>query len=292
MRQQLLDARAKRGSGALENPDIKLQHLAMRAKQQKDGGGTKKLDKLEKSVAGAMGEKGALKLRQSLKALEDKALPGRLGALADQVNRLLPEGSEHYAKLGADVGKQVLMNNLNPVLAVSMAVKESAERLEKLKDWDKLSNKERVANMALLTSNMAEILGAVTPPPVNFGVQVMGAGMLLVGMASEHSDVVEDLAKVAGGAKMAEAGTQIAARVKDAWEELNDRLAAKKKPKLPRQVRSVIESEAWKQMKKHPAGRHVAEGTENVLYNLARRQEAFVASWDARFKRLLRRDKR
>jgi hypothetical protein len=236
-----------------------------------------------------MGEKGAVKLRQSLKALEDKALPGKLSALADSVNKLLPEGSEHYAKLGADVGKQVLMNNLNPVLAVSMAVKESAERLEKLKDWDKLSNKERVANMAMLSSNMAEILGAVTPPPVNFGVQVMGAGMLLVGLASEHSEAVEDIAKVAGANKVAEAGTQIASRVKNAWEELNDRLAAKKRPKLPRQVQSMIESEAWKQMKQNPAGRRVAEGAENVMYNLARRKEAFTASWEDRIQRLRRR---
>ncbi|MDB5101964.1 MAG: hypothetical protein JWM80_6385 [Cyanobacteria bacterium RYN_339] len=293
MRQALLDGRKKPGTGALENADIKLQHLAMRAKQQKGGpSGTKKLDKLERSVAGALGEKGALKLRQSLKALEDKALPGKLSALADQVNKLLPEGSEHYARLGAEVGKQVIMNNLNPVLAVSMAVKESADRLEKLKDWDKLSNRERVANMALLTSNMAEILGAVTPPPVNFGVQVMGAGLLLVGMASEHSEVVEDLAKAAGGGKVAEAGNQIASRVKNAWEELNDRLSAKKRPKLPRQVQSVLESEGWKKLKQHPTGQRIADGTENVLYNLARRQEAFSASWDARLDKLLKRKKK
>lgn len=283
--------RPRSPSGELTNPDIKLQHLAMRAKAK--GGNTRDLGKLQKTVEAALGEKGALRLGQSIKALEDKALPGKLSALAESVNKLLPEGSERYAKLGAEVGKQVLQNNLNPLLAISLSVKEVGERLGELEKWDELSNKERVANMAMLTSSMAEILGAVTPPPVNYGIQVMGAGMLLMGMAAEHSEVVEDVAKL-GGEKahkavstgMDGASGQIAGRVRQAWDELNDRLATKKKPRLPGQLQNVVDSDMWKSVKKHPVGQQFAEGTENVLYNLARRHEAFTASWDKRLEKL------
>lgn len=287
MRQQLLAKRGqpptRPGTAPLEGNDTKLQHLAMRAKA-KGSNGTRPLDKLEKSVEAVLGEKGAVRLRQSIKALEDKALPGRLGALADSINSLLPEGSERYLKLGAEVGKQVLQNNVNPVLAVGMSLKEAGERLKELEKWGELSNKERIANMAMLTSNLSEILGAVTPPPVNYGIQVLGAGMLLMGMATEHSECVEDLAKVTGADKLAKskATGPLASRVQEAWDELGERLKKKAKPRLPAQLQAVIESPMWKQAKQHPMGAKFAQGAENVLYNLARRKEAFEASWDHR----------
>jgi hypothetical protein len=277
------------GTKSLGAPNAKLQHLAMRAKAK--GTSTGSLDKLSKTIEAAIGQKGALRLRESIKALEDKALPGKLTALAATVNRLMPEGSAHYAKLGLEVGKQVVQNNVNPFFAVSMALHEIGERLGELDKWDELSNKDRIANMAMITSNVAEILGAVTPPPVNYGIQVMGAGMLLMGMATEHSEAVEDLAKVAVGEKGAkvvekgvnDASNQIANRVKNAWDELNDRLAAKKgKPRLPAGLQAMVDSKAWQSVKQHPVGARVTEGTENVLFNLASKREAFSASWDHR----------
>ena len=117
----------------------------------------------------------------------------------------------------------------------------------------------------------------------------------------EHAQkAVEEIAKVAGGEKAAkavekgysDASNHIASRVRGAWDELNDRLATRRKPKLPPHMQAMVDSAAWRTMKQHPVGQKVATGAENVLYNLSRRYEAFSASWEDKFSKAKKKRKR
>ena len=276
--------------------DMRLQHLAMRQAPR----GTGRLDpgdggaRLDRMVEAALGLDGAIALRQTIEALEDKTVSTKLTALTDRVTDMVP-GSEGMAKLGVDVGKRMLVNNLNPVLALSVAAKESAERIDTLKKWNDLTNKERMAATAGLSANLAEILGAVTPPPVNFGAQIAAAGLQLVSLATDHSDAIEDVATRAAGSEssrkvaseLSERGAVVAHQVKLAWEELGERIKTGKKlkPRAPKQLEQLFDSPRFKKMKKNPTTRAMAEGFENLTYNLTKKWDAQKASWAHRFRR-------
>jgi hypothetical protein len=293
-------------AGAAPN-DIRLQHLAMRRKQlgtgRLDGPGPDGHAKLEKMVEAALGAEGAISLRATIEALEDRAVSSKLAALTDRVSELVP-GNEGMIKLGADVGKRALVNSLNPVLALSIAAKESAEKIDTLRKWNDLSTKERMAATAGLSANLAEILGAVTPPPVCFGAQVAAVGLTLVSLATDHSDTIEDVAAKAAGAEtsrkvaseISERGAVLASQVKAAWGELGERLetikAGKKlRPRAPKQLQLVFDSKRFKKLKKNPTTRALAEGFENLTYNLTQRFDAQKASWAHRFEKMRRKDR-
>ena len=279
--------------------DIRLQHLAMR--QQPPARGTGRLDpaeaggaRLERMVEAALGFDGAIALRQTIEALDDKGMSAKLSNLTDRVTDLVP-GHEGVAKLGMDVGKRMLVNNLNPVLALSVAAKESAEKIDTLKKWNELSTKERMAATAGLSANLAEILGAVTPPPVNFGAQIAAAGLTLVSLATDHSDTIEDVANKAAtsesgrkvASELSERGAVVAHQVKLAWEELGERIKTGKKlkPRAPQQLQNLFDSPRFKKLKKNPTTRGLAEGFENLTYNLTKKWDAQKASWAHRFRR-------
>lgn len=312
-----LPAPPQRGTGQLsplppEGPgrppvapgDIRLQHLALRQQQQQQAQpvrGTGRLDpaeaggaRLERMVEAALGIDGAIALRQTIEALDDKGMSTKLSALTDRVTELVP-GHEGMAKLGVDVGKRMLVNNLNPVLALTVAAKESAEKIDTLKKWNELSTKERMAATAGLSANLAEILGAVTPPPVNFGAQIAAAGLTLVSLATDHSDAIEDVATKAAtsesgrkvASELSERGAVVAHQVKMAWEELGERIKTGKKlkPRAPQQLQNLFDSPRFKKMKKNPTTRALAEGFENLTYNLTKKWDAQKASWAHRFRR-------
>lgn len=279
--------------------DVRLQHLAMR--QQQPSRGTGRLDapeggqRLERMVEAALGLDGAIALRQTIEALEDKTVSTKLAALTDRVTELVPGQHEGVAKLGVDVGKRMLVNNLNPVLALTVAAKESAERIDTLKKWNELSTKERMAATAGLSANLAEILGAVTPPPVNFGAQIAAAGLTLVSLATDHSDAIEDVATKAAATEpsrkvaneLSERSAVLAYQVKAAWEELGERIKTGKKlkPRAPKQLEQLFDSPRFKKLKKNPTTRNLAEGFENLTYNLTKKWDAQKASWAHRFRR-------
>lgn len=277
--------------------DIRLQHLALR-QQQAQPRGTGRLDvgdvgpaKLEKMVEAALGLDGAIALRATIEALEDKTVSTKLTALTDKVTELVP-GHEGVAKLGVDVGKRMLVNNLNPVLALTVAAKESAEKIDTLKKWNELSTKERMAATAGLSANLAEIIGAVTPPPVNFGAQIAAAGLTLVSLATDHSDTIEDVAAKAASnentrkvaSELTERGAVVAHQVKAAWEELGERIktAKKARPRAPKQLQQLFDSKKFQDLKKNPSTRGLAEGMENLTYNLTKKWDAQVARWTHR----------
>lgn len=297
-----LPKRLQTGPLAPEAAAIKLQHLAMRGKTPPGdrapasptgpvppapggNGRTSKTGRLEAMVASTLDDKGALRLKASLAALEDTNLPGKLSSLTDSINKLVP-GSEGILKIGGGMGKKLVVDNLNPLLALSLAAKESAERINNLKKWNELTHKERVTEMVFLSGSLAEILGAVTPPPVNYGAQVMGVGLSLVGLAAENSDSLEEGAKAAAAnnetlQKASETSQAIANQVRGAWNELGGRLEnlRKTRAKVPAPLQMILDAPAFKRMKRSPAMRGFALGLENLIYNLTNRYTAFTESW-------------
>lgn len=239
--------------------------------------------RLEHLVAGALGADGVLALRQAVSLLEDKELPGRLSGLTAHVTALVP-GDDGVVKLGADVGKRLIVNNLNPLLALSVAARESAAELENLKRWEALTPKERLVSTANLTANLAEIVGAVTPPPVNFGAQLAAAGLQLVSLATEHGETLEDVATKAAQvtqtqparrviSELNDHGAVIAHRVSAAWGELQGRL--KQPPRAPEVLQRLFDSRGYQRLKRHPVTRSLARSAENLTYNLTQRWRNF-----------------
>lgn len=286
--------------GPVQPGDMRLQHLAMRQRAAGTGTGTGRLPdpdgqaRLERMVGAAMSSDGIVALRQTIEALEDKQIPAKLSALTNRITELVP-GSDGVLKLGADASKRMIVNSLNPMLAISIAAKESAEKIDTLKKWNELSTRERMAATAGLSANLAEIIGAVTPPPVCFGAQVAAAGLTLVSLATDHSETFEDVgARVANtetsrkvASEVSERGAVLAQQVKAAWGELGDRMDQLKagKRKAPAQLQKVFDSRRFKKLKQHPATKSVATGLENLTYNLTRRWESARANFSHRFRK-------
>lgn len=284
-------------TGPLEAGDaMKLAHLALRNQAQRTNdpeGADASAAKVEAVVAQRMGTEGVKALRETFAAIQDAALPGKLQELSLRVNQLVP--GVNTMDLGLDVGKRMVVNSLNPVLAITVGLAESAERIKKLQDWGNLTPQERLSNVANLTGNLAEILGALTPPPLNVGVQALGAGMALVGLASEHLEVGE-VSKALGrhenvrrtANQMADGASSAASRVSEAWGELSDRLEASrlKRPKLPAPMQSLFGSPTWGKLKAWEATAPIAEGTENVAHNLSKSIERQVASVESSWQAL------
>lgn len=249
--------------------------------------------RLEQLVAGALGAESVIALRQAITVLEDKELPGRLSGLTAHVTALVP-GDDGVVRLGADIGKRLIVNNLNPVLALSVAARESAAEFENLKRWEALTPKERLVSTANLTANLAEIVGAVTPPPVNFGAQLAAAGLQLVSLATEHGETLEDVATKAAQvsqsqparrvlAELNDQGAVIAHRVNAAWEELQGRL--KQPPRAPASLQRIFDSKGYQRLKRHPVTRSLARSAENLTYNLTQRWRNFKTVWSHRLGR-------
>jgi hypothetical protein len=247
--------------------------------------------RLESLVGQALGADGVVALRQAVAVLEDRALPERLVGLTARVTAMVP-GEDGVVRLGADVGKRLIVNNLNPVLALSVAARESAQHLEQLKRWEALTPRERLVATTNLTANLAEIVGAVTPPPVNVGAQLAAAGLQLVSLASEHGETLEGVARQAAAAEparrvlgeVATQGAVLAHRVQAAWGELSERLKVKP-PRAPAALQRIFDSRQYQHLKRHPVSRGLARGMENLAYNLTQRFRVWRERWAHRWQR-------
>jgi hypothetical protein len=247
--------------------------------------------RLESLVGQALGADGVVALRRAVAVLEDRALPDRLVGLTARVTAMVP-GEDGVVRLGADVGKRLIVNNLNPVLALSMAARESAQHLEQLKRWEALTPRERLVATTNLTANLAEIVGAVTPPPVNVGAQLAAAGLQLVSLASEHGETLEGVARQAAASEparrvlgeVATQGTVLAHRVQAAWGELSERLKTKP-PRAPAVLQRIFDSRQYQHLKRHPVSRGLARGMENLAYNLTQRFRVWRERWAHRWQR-------
>lgn len=164
-------------------------------------------NKVTKVVSGVQ---SALDLPHAIGSLKDGASKEELITLSKDVLGTT-RGVEAVANLG---GKSVL-GKFNPVVAVAGAVTDGADRINKLKDWGNLSTKDKISNIAGLGADVADVIGAVTPPPIKFAAMGISAGLGLVSLGAQNWD------KISGAA-----GTAVHA-VGDAAKEVGHEVAEK-----------------------------------------------------------------
>ena|GEM_PF-6097176 len=253
------------------NDGLKAQHLALRATAKK--------------APQTVPESDDPVLKRVLNSLRDQRIQGRLAELTQSINQMVP-GGEGAVKLGSEIGKKVLVDNLNPILALSLSTKEAMSRIDTLRKWHALTGKERLTALTALTGNLAEILGALTPPPVNVSVQVVGAGLSLMSMAADHSETLETIAKQGGELAQRQVrriiGPQagLSASVQGAWQTLGARLAGQAVPQRPALAapwRWFFASRFYQILKQSGWSANLATKLENLIYNLAARRNAVVA---------------
>jgi hypothetical protein len=159
------------------------------------GGGASTLGKVLTKTDGTMkvvgGVKSALNLKNSLGALRDGVTKEELITASRDVLGTV-RGVDSAVKLA---GKGGILGKFNPVVAVAAATTDIADRANKLKNWNQMSTKDKVANIAGLGASVADIVGAVTPPPVKFAAMGVSAGLSLVTLGAENFD------KISAGAK-------------------------------------------------------------------------------------------
>ena len=269
-----LDAETNRDQATSTNEiseRLKAQHLALRATAKK--------------APQTVPEADDPVLKRVLNCLRDQRIQGRLAELTQSINQMVP-GGEGAVKLGSEIGKKVLVDNLNPVLALSLSTKEAVSRIDTLRKWHALTGKERLTALTALSGNLAEILGALTPPPVNVSVQVVGAGLSLMSMAAEHSETLETMAKQGGELAQRQVrriiGPQagVSASVQGAWQTLGARLegqAVPLRPALAAPWRWFFASRFYQTLKQSGWSANLATKLENLIYNLATRRNAVVA---------------
>jgi hypothetical protein len=256
--------RQQTGRFSAAGSQLAAAHLAHRRPQNPaDPSSRRRLDQM---VEQALELDGVLVLQRAIDVLEDRAIPERLSALGERVNELIP-APEEVKRLGAEVGKRLLVDNVDPVLALSVATKESAEHLERLKTWESLSAKERLMTTTGLTANLAEIVGVVSPPPINVGAQLASVGLQLMTLATEHSDSIEGVTQRVKTSEptrrvmseLSGRGVVLAQRVEDAWSELSFRLARHRESKrwvaVLHQLREAFDSDLMRRLRRHPWSR-------------------------------------
>ena len=136
----------------------------------------------------------ALNLRNSVGALKDGVTKDEAIQLSRDVLGTV-RGVDAAVKMA---GKGSVLGKFNPAVAVAGATTDLAARGSKLVgEWDTMSTKDKISNIAGMGASVADIVGAVTPPPVKFAAMGVSAGLSLVSMGAANFD------KIASGAKTA-----------------------------------------------------------------------------------------
>jgi hypothetical protein len=184
---------------------------------------------------------GKLALRHTLDRMDEQKTNLKLASLAASIQELVPD-TKALGALAREGTKQVIMNQLNPVMAATMAAAESANRLKHLRRWQELGGRERMIHVTGLMASLADIVGALTPPPASIAAQAMGAGMSLMMIASEGSEGVTKLApprppaapeQKKGTGKLGEWGDNLSHNLLDRWQTFTARVEKKLPPRRP-----------------------------------------------------------
>ena len=162
---------------------------------------TKNLGKVVSKADGAMkivgGVQSALNLRNSVAALKDGVTRDEAIQLSRDVLGTV-RGVDAAVKMA---GKGSILGKFNPAVAVAGATTDIAARTSKMVGgWKEMSTKDKISNIAGMGASVADIVGAVTPPPVKFAAMGVSAGLSLVSMGAANADKIAKGAKVAAQA--------------------------------------------------------------------------------------------
>lgn len=141
------------------------------------------------------GVQSALKLKDDVKNLLDGDITAKdaTSLVKDAAGAL--RGADEATKLVQGTTKGFL-GKMAPGVGLVASTADAVHRIDNLRNWDNLSTKDKVANVAYLVGDAADIVGNFFPP-----ARAVGAGLALVGMAAENWDSVKAVGgKIADGA--------------------------------------------------------------------------------------------
>lgn len=175
----------------------------------------KGIDRVSEGIRVLSGAQSALRLKSSILALRDGATPRELANLAsDSLNSM--RGADALLKVARGLKVGFLPTKLMPGLSAAAGLADAVRRVDNLSNWGELSTKDKIANVAYLAADVADIAGAV---PILFPfTKVISAGLSLVGMAAENWDTLKNVAGKAAGfaARAVQEPAEVAGEVADA----------------------------------------------------------------------------
>lgn len=138
-------------------------------------------------------------------------LPGTIGSLRDGATAVelanlasdglnVVRGADSALKLAKNLKVGFIPAKMAPGFSAAAGAADAVRRINNLRNWNELSTQDKVANIAYLAADVADVAGAV---PVLYPVtKVISAGLTLVGMAAENWGAITKAAgKVADVAK-------------------------------------------------------------------------------------------
>lgn len=152
------------------------------------------MGRLNSAIRVTGGIQSALKLKDDVKNLMDGDIT------AKDVTSLVKDGAG--ALRGADEGLKLVqgttkgfLGKMAPGVGLVASTADAVHRIDNLRNWGELSTQDKVANVAYLVGDAADIVGNFFPP-----AKAVGAGLALVGMAAENwGSITSAAGKVAGG---------------------------------------------------------------------------------------------
>jgi hypothetical protein len=151
----------------------------------------KGLDRLGEGVRVVGAVQSLTRLPGTIASLKDGAAPVELANLAsDSMN--VVRGADSALKLARGLKVGFIPAKMAPGFSAAAGAADAVRRINKLKDWNQLETKDKIANMAYLAADVADVAGAV---PVLYPVtKVLSAGLTLVGMAAENWGAIKNVA--------------------------------------------------------------------------------------------------
>lgn len=138
------------------------------------------------------GLQSATRLQQDFKNLTDGEITMRDATSAAKDVLGTVRGADEAVKFFQGTTKGVL-GKMAPGIGIAASVADAAHRIDQLSKWNELSTKDKVANVAYLVGDAADVVGNFFPP-----AKAVGAGMALVGMGAENWDTLKEWGSTAG----------------------------------------------------------------------------------------------
>lgn len=157
------------------------------------------IGKVSEGIRVVSGLQSLTRLPKTVGALRDGATPVELANLASDGMNVV-RGADSALKLARNLKVGFIPAKMAPGFSAAAGAADAVRRINNLRNWNELETKDKIANVAYLAADLADVAGAV---PVLYPVtKVVSAGLTLVGMAAENWGAITKAAgKVADVAK-------------------------------------------------------------------------------------------
>jgi hypothetical protein len=199
-----------------------------------------RLGQIGKGVDVAKGVNAALNLRGDVERASAAFRQGDYAAAAKESTKTLADGlnvlngsktalamvstagvvAANAPRLASLAGKlSGFLNRIPGLNLITAGADGVARTMDMAQNWDKMAGKDRVANIAGTVGDVATVLAATTPPPIDIVAGGVAAGAAVVSLAAENWDKVSAAASTVEHAA-GEAASAVADGAKKLWHGL------------------------------------------------------------------------